>query len=105
MSEVPTRDRIMAILSPPSQDVYLCVEDARWVKAEIERLQAEIERLQAEIKDTEDVAYGYQTDYYKARWRIAMLEKVVGFFACVIKSGEKWGAACDKALAELDGEA
>ena len=35
----------MALLSPPSQDVYLCVEDARWIKAEIERLTAEVSDL------------------------------------------------------------
>ena len=39
---IPTRDRIMALLSPPSQDVHLTVDDARWIKAEIERLRAEL---------------------------------------------------------------
>ena len=33
------RDRIMALLSPPSQDVYLCVKDARWIADEIKRLR------------------------------------------------------------------
>ena len=51
MNEIPTRDRIMALLSPPSQDAYLCVEDARWVKAEIERLQAENDRLDGRITE------------------------------------------------------
>ena len=46
MSEIPTRDRIMALLSPPSQDVWLTVDDARWVKAEIDRLQDEVDRMQ-----------------------------------------------------------
>lgn len=46
MSEIPTRDRIMALLSPPSRDVWLTVDDARWVKAEIERLQDEVDRMQ-----------------------------------------------------------
>jgi DNA repair exonuclease SbcCD ATPase subunit len=36
--ETSTRDRIMALLSPPSQDVHLTVKDARWIKDEIERL-------------------------------------------------------------------
>jgi len=42
---IPTRDRIMALLSPPSQDVYLDVEDARWIKAEIERLEKDVDGL------------------------------------------------------------
>jgi hypothetical protein len=42
---MPTRGRIMALLSPPSQDVYLDVEDARWIKAEIERLRAALQDI------------------------------------------------------------
>lgn len=38
VKEIPTRDRIIALLSPPSQDVWLTVDDARWIKAEIEDL-------------------------------------------------------------------
>lgn len=41
---IPTRDRIMALLSPPSQDVHLTVDDARWIKAEIERLRDAMRR-------------------------------------------------------------
>jgi hypothetical protein len=43
---IPTRDRIMALLSPPSQDVWLTVDDARWIKAEIERLRAVVDAAQ-----------------------------------------------------------
>jgi len=37
--KIPAEVRIMALLSPPSQEVYLTVEDARWIRDEIERLR------------------------------------------------------------------
>ena len=54
VSTMSDRDRIMALLSPPSQDVHLTVDDARWIKAEIERLTVrnknQCERLDQQIK-------------------------------------------------------
>jgi hypothetical protein len=45
MIETPTRERIMALLSPPSQDVHLTVEDARWIAAEIRQYREALEKI------------------------------------------------------------
>ena len=37
---IPRGDRIMALLSPPSQDLHLTVDDARWIKGEIAELHS-----------------------------------------------------------------
>lgn len=39
MKEIPQRERIMALLSPPSLGVWLTVDDARWIRSEIKRLR------------------------------------------------------------------
>ena len=51
---IKTKDRIMALLSPPSQDVHLVVEDARWIANRIEHLEALEQRLRAASMDDFD---------------------------------------------------
>ena len=43
MSDNETAERIMALLSPPSKEVHLTVEDARWIKNRIKELEVALQ--------------------------------------------------------------
>jgi hypothetical protein len=84
--ETPTRDRIMALLSPPSQDVHLTVEDARWIKEEIERLQATVEHLQDTCKEKHDSMIAMMNEALDLR---AALKDVDRWLAVFIAAWDK----------------
>lgn len=54
MTEIPTKDRIMALLSPPSLDVWLIQKDARWILAHIKELDAKLEVAEKEVGEWKD---------------------------------------------------
>ncbi len=42
-AEIPTKDRILALLSPPGLDALIVIKDARWIVEHIKELDAKLE--------------------------------------------------------------
>ena len=45
IADIPTKDRIMALLSPPCLDTLIVVKDARWIVAHIKEMEATIKAI------------------------------------------------------------
>ena len=92
-----TRDRIMALISPPSQDVYLSVHDARWIKDEIERLIESNQNLHRWITKSDDRIEKLEIDIMKKIASLLISQKKHELAIASIEKLEAALAALEKA--------